>query len=127
MALIAILLSLAIWRIAVMLVHEHGFLGFAKKLRLMFGVLEGDPPEDQINAIAGILSCVWCCSMWVSIFATPLSLVLINYTTWGAYPIWIFGCAAPALFYDALLGRLQALPLIEGEADEETIRSSIDD
>lgn len=58
---------LAAWRLAYLLVNEYGAFGLAEKLRNMAGVEEHFPPESQPNILAGILSCVACCSLWASL------------------------------------------------------------
>lgn len=57
---------LAAWRIAYLLVNEYGFMGIAQRLRDFFGVTNA--PLSEQNPIAGLLSCVACCSFWVALF-----------------------------------------------------------
>lgn len=59
--------GLAAWRLAYLLVNEYGLFGLSARLRRFTGVVEGLPPEHQNNPLAGILSCVACCSMWTSL------------------------------------------------------------
>ena len=64
------LLSLAAWRVASLLVNERGPLDMFVWIRSLAGIThdeEGKPVQIPDNVMAGILSCVWCCSMWVAL------------------------------------------------------------
>ena len=65
-----LLLAFAVWRISNVLVNEPGIFSVFQIMRDLFDVHWGQPPEDQSNVIAGILSCVWCCSFWIGLLAS---------------------------------------------------------
>ncbi len=92
---IFLLLSLATWRLSYMFVKEAGPLDVFKRIRRVFYAGEYDPSDPQFDAfsaedmewwtgheiyptqglIGGILSCIYCCSVWVGMFFTSLLLV----------------------------------------------------
>ena len=61
--------SLATWRIASLLVLENGPWSIFFRLRELSGI-EHDQDGNVLivpdKFFSGILSCVWCCSMWVA-------------------------------------------------------------
>ena len=68
-----IIFSLAVWRISSLFVNETGPLDIFVRIRKLSGIEhdeEGIPYLIPHNLFAGILSCVWCCSIWISIFWT---------------------------------------------------------
>jgi len=81
-----IIFGMATWRVAALLVREGGPFSAFKKLRELAGIQHDENGEPWIipnNLLAGILSCVWCASVWVAggwfffwIFAPEISLKL---------------------------------------------------
>lgn len=83
-----IVLALATWRVAIMFVRETGPFFIFKRIREAVGIT-----HDQDGAIlqipdtlfAGLLSCMWCASVWVAaiwmvfwyFFPEPTSLVAV--------------------------------------------------
>jgi hypothetical protein len=70
--------ALATWRISSLLVDEPGPFRMFIKLRNMVGITHD--MDDNVAMVpdtffAGILSCVWCCSIWVGIFWTVMYFV----------------------------------------------------
>ena len=60
--------ALAAWRIASLLVNEKGPWNVFLRLRLWTGIEHDTQGRHTIipdGFLAGILSCVWCCSVWV--------------------------------------------------------------
>jgi len=63
-----IVYSLATWRIASLLVNETGPGNMFLKLRERVGIRHdssGNVAAIQDGFLAGVFSCVWCCSVWV--------------------------------------------------------------
>jgi len=61
---------LATWRISSLLVNEAGPFDVFLKIRGVFGIKHSEkvPYEYPDTFFAGLLSCVWCVSIWVGIF-----------------------------------------------------------
>lgn len=65
-----LLFGLATWRLTSLLVRERGPWNVFVRLRARAGISHdelGQPLEVPDNVLAGILSCTWCCSVWVAI------------------------------------------------------------
>ena len=63
----AILAAFAGWRLASLLVNEAGPWDGFERLRIRVGIPpEGQAGEISSNPLAGVLSCVWCCSVWTA-------------------------------------------------------------
>lgn len=65
-----LIFSLATWRISSLLVREDGPFFVFRKLREITGIEhddEGDIFMIPETFFAGLLSCVWCCSVWVAL------------------------------------------------------------
>lgn len=61
--------TLATWRLASLLTSEDGPGYFFQKIRELAGIThdeDGNILEIPDTFLAGILSCVWCCSIWVA-------------------------------------------------------------
>lgn len=74
-----IILGLATWRVSSLLVNESGPFGIFIKIREVTGIQHdknGDAYLIPDNVFAQILSCVWCCSVWVAFFWEIIYLVL---------------------------------------------------
>lgn len=83
-----ILFTLAVYRATRMLTAEHGFAGIFTFIRRvagiryveqnrpnMFGVMEPTQVPETDNVIGQILTCFYCCSVWVAMpIAIPLAL-----------------------------------------------------
>lgn len=72
-----IIFGLAVWRISSLFVNEKGPANVFIKMRELAGI--SHDPDGNISMIpdrffAGVLSCVWCCSIWVSFFLTAIWL-----------------------------------------------------
>lgn len=78
--------GLAAWRLASLLVNEKGPWNLFLRLRTWAGIEHDNQGRHTIipdRFLAGVLSCVWCASVWVG-----MVLVL----GWGLFPtiaIWI--------------------------------------
>lgn len=69
--------GLATWRIAAMLVYEDGPKYILKAFRERVGIeydIKGEIETVKENLLAGVLSCLWCCSVWVGAFFVLLHL-----------------------------------------------------
>ncbi len=76
----ALALILATWRLTSLLVQEDGpFQVFAR--------LRDTLPHG------GLLTCIWCCSVWTA----ALLYLLYLYIQW---PVWILAISAGAILYD---------------------------
>jgi len=61
-----ITLSLATWRVSSLLASEAGPFDVFGRLRTLLGVRKGpDGAEYGTNELARMITCVWCCSLWV--------------------------------------------------------------
>lgn len=64
-----LILSLATWRISIMLVREAGPFSVFRRLRELSGITHDADgavltvPADRF--FAGLFSCVWCASVWI--------------------------------------------------------------
>lgn len=56
--------GLITYRLSSLFVSEGGPAGVFENLRNRAGVIPGVSPDDQPNFLAGILSCIWCFSVW---------------------------------------------------------------
>lgn len=66
-----IVLGLATWRVSSLLVDERGPFDIFIRLRGLVGIendQDGIPTLIPDGFLPGILSCVWCCSVWVAGF-----------------------------------------------------------
>lgn len=62
-----LVVGLATWRVASLLVHERGPYGIFARLRAAiqpFGEIRGFWLQLR-DEVAQVLACVWCCSLWV--------------------------------------------------------------
>lgn len=67
-----LLASLAVWRASVLLVEDAGPWHLLARLRARAGIVQFPDGTATIPGtfIAGVLSCVRCCSIWLAIGAT---------------------------------------------------------
>jgi hypothetical protein len=83
-----IVFGLATWRISSMLVDEPGPFRMFIKLRGMFGITHD--MDDNVLVVPdgfmpGVLSCIWCTSVWVGLFMTLFYFV--PYSFFVALPL----------------------------------------
>lgn len=93
-----LLLSLATWRMASLLVNEEGPFRVFERIREWVGIRGPEVPD---RFLAGVLSCVWCCSLWVGAGWTILFYLFPNIVGWLAFP---FALSAVAIGVDRFLG-----------------------
>lgn len=86
-----ILLPLAIWRLTYMLVNEEGPLEMFDALRFYL---------RKIPRTEGLLSCVWCLSVWVSAI-----LLLLAHLPAGKWVVVWLALSALAIAIDVLIAR----------------------
>lgn len=70
-AITFLILALATWRVASLLVNEEGPFSVFLRLRRLAGIQYDPMGEIEVvpdKFFAGVLSCVWCCSVWVGLF-----------------------------------------------------------
>lgn len=64
-----LLFGIATWRISSLIVHEAGPWSVFRKLRERAGIVhdeQGEPIVIPDGFFPGLLSCVWCSSIWVA-------------------------------------------------------------
>ena len=86
-----VLIILATWRLANLLVYEEGPFSCFYHLRRLMGIIhddDKDPVGDNGSFLAGLLSCFDCTSVWVSAV-----LVLIFSLNRTAPLLWLAGSA----------------------------------
>lgn len=100
-----IIYALAVWRISSIFVNEGGPFDLFLKIRTNIAGIKYDEFGKMSmipgNVLAGILSCVWCCSMWIGFFFTLFWLVFPTISFILAVP---FALSALAIGYNKLLG-----------------------
>jgi len=95
-----ILVALATWRLSSLLVKEDGPGDILGKLRAKAGVKYDDFSRPYgNNVLAGILSCVWCCSVWVG-FVTGVLLKPRNFADYLAKAL---ALSSSAILIDEIL------------------------
>lgn len=100
-----IVYSLAVWRIASLLVRESGPFGMFKTFREWAGIRHDDAGFPAIvpdNFLAQALNCVWCSSIWVAFFFTIFMLFLPVLSLQIAT---IFALSTMAILIDNHLGK----------------------
>ena len=100
-----IVFGLATWRISSLLVDEPGPFRMFIRLRELVGIThDADDNVEMIpgGLLPGILSCVWCCSMWVGILITIISFV--PYSFYFALP---FALSALAIITSSLTSSIK--------------------
>lgn len=109
-----VVLALATWRLSSLLVEEDGPFGVFRSLRAFAGA--GEFSQHGLDAtrltpqevervmmragrpesfLAGLLSCVWCISVWVGAFWVILAVFLPAFTFYAAL---VFALSAAAIF-----------------------------
>lgn len=82
-----IITALAVWRMTSLLVNEYGPAGIFEQLRHW--------ADSNAPMLADILSCVWCCSVWVGLVFT-----LPHFPRWLKYAL---AASAVAIMIDSLM------------------------
>lgn len=65
-----VIFGLTVWRISSLFVNERGPFNVFVKIRELSGLMHDERGEVYMipdTLLAGILSCVWCCSIWIGI------------------------------------------------------------
>lgn len=99
-----LILSLATWRMASLLTQEYGPWDMFKRLRESVGIEHDEDGNVEMvpeSFLAGALSCVWCCSVWVAFGLTLCWLILPETTLILAIP---FAIAAGAVVVERSVG-----------------------
>lgn len=73
-----LIFALATWRISSILVYEDGPNYIFRRFRMWSGIgydsVLGEIDTIKENWLSGVLSCLWCCSVWVGTFFIALHL-----------------------------------------------------
>lgn len=91
-----VVMSLATWRISSLFVHDDGPFDAFKKLREAAGVEYYDDGLLVIKyykGLAKLLTCVWCVSIWVGIFAVFAWAIAPALAVWLMLPFALSGAA----------------------------------
>ena len=100
-----VIYALAVWRISSLFVNESGPWGIFVKARAWTGILHNDKGiayQIPDNFLAGVLSCVWCCSIWVSLFMAIVWFVSPSLALKIAVP---FALSAGAIAVDGIINK----------------------
>ena len=96
--MIYILTALATWRISSLLVHEDGPFNIFKRLRKLAGL--ENVVEIPDGFFPGVLSCVWCASLWVGAVWALVWWLAPEVVEWLALP---FALSALAIGLERLV------------------------
>lgn len=91
-----LVLGAATWRISSLIVNERGPLDVFIKVREAIGIThdeDGIPTVYPDGFFGGLLSCVWCFSVWVGIGWTLFYLLDPSVACWLALPFCLSGMA----------------------------------
>lgn len=86
-----LIIGLASWRVASLLVNEEGPGLVFMRLRTMVGVVEG-PGEQSSGFLPLLFSCIWCMSVWTTLLAAgiwyiePVAVMVIAAMTIALLP-----------------------------------------
>ena len=80
-----VLFGLATFRIAHLFVWERGPFDIFPWIRARVGATNFNPSLSK-GFLAGVFSCVWCMSVWVSMFFTAVALYNKEIASWVALP-----------------------------------------
>lgn len=102
-ALGLLIVSLAAWRLAALLVNEDGPFFIARRIREAAGIQHdgnGDPYGIPETTIGGILGCTWCASFYTGVLMLAL---------WSVVPLLVvaFAVNAVAVVIEVTVGRLK--------------------
>lgn len=95
------ILGMATWRITSLLVREQGPWNIFERIRELSGIIhdeDGNVLAIPDNFFADVLSCVWCCSIWVA-FGWSIVFFIYPVITWVAIP---FALSSITIFLDKL-------------------------
>lgn len=95
-----LIFGLATWRVSSLLVNEAGPGNIFIRIRKLAGIehdASGTPTIIPDGFFPGVLSCVWCSSIWVAFF-------------WGLFYVWT---PEAALFFGTILGFSATAIIIE--------------
>lgn len=101
-----IIFFMAVWRISYMLVSERGPFRVFEHMRNGAGILhddQGNPYMYPDGFFSEILHCIWCTSVWVSLFMSILTWVAPGFAVQFAM---IFAFSTGAIIIDAIINRL---------------------
>jgi hypothetical protein len=91
-----IILSLATFRIASLLVNEEGPFGIFVRLRGAVGVTLNQYHQEEATTIWGeLFTCIWCMSVWAGCGWTLVYFIFPTIAIWLALP---FALSAAAIF-----------------------------
>jgi hypothetical protein len=93
-----LLLALATWRISSLLVHEEGPFRIFERLRRRVGLMNDVEIPDGF--LPGVLSCVWCASLWVGAGWALVWLLVPDVVQWLSLP---FALSALAICFEKLV------------------------
>jgi hypothetical protein len=88
--------ALAVFRLSILFVREEGPLHIFRRIRELAGITHDDDGNVVIipdTFRAGILSCVWCFSVWAGIAVTVLWLLLPSASLLLTLPFALSGVA----------------------------------
>lgn len=97
-----LILSLAVWRLALLVVHEDGPpwlledglpIGVFAVLRTRLALAEMDRPDRWRFFLNGLVGCVWCLSLWLGFVAGLLYWLWPGLTVTLAFPFALSGMA----------------------------------
>jgi len=83
------ILGLACWRLARLITSEDGPFHMFRRVRELTGITHdenGKVFQVPDGVMAGIFSCVWCASVWISFGLTVLWFFFPQWTVLGATP-----------------------------------------
>jgi len=90
-----VILSLAVFRLSMLLIYDNGPFNMFQRLRIRVGILyydNGDMIEGEIyKGWAGLLSCVWCLSFWWGLLLVLLHWAFPAYTILFSTPFALSG------------------------------------
>lgn len=95
--------GLAVWRISSMLVNETGPWQIFERLRNRVGILhdqDGKPYQYPDGFFPQLLSCTWCCSVWVGAGVTAWSVFSYRSIYYISLAL---ALSAFAIFLDAII------------------------
>jgi len=106
--LLQIVIALAVWRLATLLVSERGLFGIFSFIRKVLGEdkIEYDEMSNAKypNEIIAMLQCFWCTSVTIG-----LIFAVIQYKQLSYFEIFVYGLAysAFAIWFDKSLRRMR--------------------
>ena len=85
-----VIMGLATWRLAFLLVYEGGPFGIVRRMRQWLGI-DHDPERQPLpyvgGGFGGLFSCIWCMSFWQAIMVLTVWVyapyVVVGLALWG--------------------------------------------